>query len=158
MSRKPKAPASQVVSVERVIAAPPEAIFELLVDPDRHHDIDGSGSVVGAKCGPQRLALGSRFGMSMKVGMSYSMVSTVVEFDEPRLIAWQTRGPGNLGGGRIWRYELEPVEGGTLVRESWDITRESLLSKWMVKDLGEKTRANMDATLERIETYFAADD
>lgn len=156
MSRKPKAPASQVVSVERVISAPPEAIFELLVDPDRHHDIDGSGSVVGAKRGSQRLALGSRFGMSMKVGMSYSMVSTVVEFDEPRLIAWQTRGPGNLGGGRIWRYELEPVEGGTLVRESWDITRESVLSKWMVKDLGEKTRANMDATLERIEAHFAA--
>lgn len=156
MSRKPKAPASQVVSVERVISAPPEAIFELLVDPDRHHDIDGSGSVVGAKRGSQRLALGSRFGMSMKVGMSYSMVSTVVEFDEPRLIAWQTRGPGNLGGGRIWRYELEPVEGGTLVRESWDITRESVLSKWMVKDLGEKTRANIDATLKRIEAHFAA--
>lgn len=156
MSRKPKAPASQVVSVERVISAPPEAIFELLVDPDRHHDIDGSGSVVGAKRGSQRLALGSRFGMSMKVGMSYSMVSTVVEFDEPRLIAWQTRGPGNLGGGRIWRYELEPVEGGTLVRESWDITRESVLSKWMVKDLGEKTRANIDATLKRIEANFAA--
>jgi uncharacterized protein YndB with AHSA1/START domain len=148
----------QIVSVERVIGAPSEAIFELLVDPDRHHDIDGSGSVVGAKRGPQRLALGSRFGMSMKVGLSYSMVSTVVEFDEPRLIAWQTRGPGNLGGGRIWRYELEAVPGGTLVRESWDITRESVLSKWMVRGLGEKTRGNMNATLERIEQYFAADD
>ena len=146
----------QIVTVERVIPAAPEAIFELLVDPDRHHDIDGSGTVVGSKRGSQRLALGSRFGMSMKVGMSYSMVSTVVEFEEPRLIAWQTRGPGNLGGGRIWRYELEPVEGGTLVRESWDITGESVLSKWMVKGLGEKTRANMDATLERIERYFSA--
>lgn len=149
---------TQIVTVERVIPATPEAIFELLVDPDRHHDIDGSGSVVGSKRGPQRLELGSRFGMSMKVGMRYSMVSTVIEFDEPRRIAWQTRGPGNLGGGRIWRYELEPVEGGTLVRESWDITRESILSKWMVKDLGEKTRANMSATLERIERRFASHD
>jgi uncharacterized protein YndB with AHSA1/START domain len=142
---------TEVVSVERVIPAPPEAIFELLVDPARHHDIDGSGSVVKAKKSPQRLALGSRFGMSMKVGIPYSMVSTVIELDEPRRIAWQTRGPGNLGGGRIWRYELEPVEGGTLVRESWDITRESALSKWMVKGLGDKTRTNMAATLERIE-------
>jgi len=145
----------QVVSVERFVAAPPEAIFELLVDPDRHHDIDGSGTVVGAKQGSQRLRLGSRFGMSMRVKMSYSMVSTVIEFDEPRLIAWQTRGPGNLGGGRIWRYELQPVEGGTLVRESWDISRESVLSKWMVKGLGEKTRENMAATLERIAAHFA---
>ncbi|MFM8862664.1 MAG: SRPBCC family protein [Acidimicrobiia bacterium] len=145
----------QVVSVERFVPAPPEAIFELLVDPDRHHDIDGSGTVVGAKQGSQRLRLGSRFGMSMRVKMSYSMVSTVIEFDEPRLIAWQTRGPGNLGGGRIWRYELQPVEGGTLVRESWDITRESVLSKWMVKGLGEKTRENMAATLDRIAEHFA---
>lgn len=145
----------QVVSVERFVAAPPEAIFELLVDPDRHHDIDGSGTVVGAKQGSQRLRLGSRFGMSMRVKMSYSMVSTVIEFDEPRVIAWQTRGPGNLGGGRIWRYDLQPVEGGTLVRESWDISRESVLSKWMVKGLGEKTRENMAATLERIAAHFA---
>ncbi|MBU3702610.1 MAG: dimethyladenosine transferase [Acidimicrobiia bacterium] len=144
----------QVVSVERFVAAPPEAIFELLVDPDRHHDFDGSGTVVGAKQGSQRLRLGSRFGMSMRVKMSYSMVSTVIEYDEPRLIAWQTRGPGNLGGGRIWRYELQPVEGGTLVRESWDISRESVLSKWMVKGLGEKTKENMAATLERIAAHF----
>jgi hypothetical protein len=90
----------------------------------------------------------------MRVKMSYSMVSTVIEFDEPRLIAWQTRGPGNLGGGRIWRYELDPVDGGTLVRESWDISRESVLSKWMVKGLGDKTRENMTATLERIDRYL----
>ena len=144
----------QIVSVERFIAAPPEEIFELLVDPDRHHDIDGSGTVVGAKRGSQRLQLGTRFGMSMKVKMPYSMVSTVIEFDEPRLIAWQTRGPGNLGGGRIWRYELEAAEGGTLVRESWDIRRESVISKWMVKGLGERTRDNMTATLERIAAHF----
>jgi uncharacterized protein YndB with AHSA1/START domain len=142
---------SDVVTVERVIPAPPEAIFALLVDPDRHHDIDGSGTVVKAKQGSQRLQLGSKFGMSMKVGIPYSMTSTVIELDEPRLIAWQTRGPGNLGGGRIWRYQLEPVEGGTRVRESWDITHESKLSKWMVKGQGEATAKNMAATLERIE-------
>ena len=34
-----------VVTVERVIPAPPEAIFDLIADPARHHDIDGSGTV-----------------------------------------------------------------------------------------------------------------
>ena len=29
-------------------------------------------------------------------------------------------------GGRIWRYELIPQDGGTLVRESWDISQEKL--------------------------------
>jgi len=30
---------SDVETVERVIAAPPEKIFDLLADPARHHDI-----------------------------------------------------------------------------------------------------------------------
>ena len=38
-----------VVTVERTIPVAPEAIFDLLADPDRHHDIDGSGTVVKAK-------------------------------------------------------------------------------------------------------------
>jgi hypothetical protein len=34
---------SNVVTVERVIAAEPQAIFDLLADPRRHREIDGSG-------------------------------------------------------------------------------------------------------------------
>lgn len=145
----------EVVTVERLIPAPADAIFALLADPDRHHEIDGSGTVVAAKKGSQRLALGTRFGMSMKVGIPYSMVSTVVVLEEGRRIAWQTRGPGNLGGGRIWRYDLEPVDGGTLVRESWDITGEAVLSKWMIKGQGASTAKHMAATLERIEAVLS---
>ena len=118
--------AQDVVTAERFIAASPEKIFEFLADPTRHQEIDGSGTVRSAKEGSQRLALGSRFGMSMKMGVPYSMVSEVIEFEENRRIAWQTRGPGAIGkraGGRIWRYELEPRDGGTQVRESWDITQ-----------------------------------
>jgi uncharacterized protein YndB with AHSA1/START domain len=145
---------ADVVTVERTIPAEASAIFALLADPARHHDIDGSGTVGQAKAGSERLALGSRFGMSMKMGIPYSMVSEVVEFDEDRRIAWQTRGPGWLGSkvaGRIWRYELEPVEGGTRVRESWDIRQESPVSKPLVRRGADRTRANMAATLARIE-------
>ncbi len=81
--------------------------------------------------------------MSMKMGLPYSMESTVIEFEENRRIAWQTRGPtriGKLVGGRIWRYELEPVDGGTLVRETWDITEESAATKPFVRK-GAKDRA-----------------
>jgi uncharacterized protein YndB with AHSA1/START domain len=145
---------NDVVTVERVIPAEAGAIFDLLADPSRHHDIDGSGTVREAKGGSERLALGSRFGMSMKMGIPYSMVSEVVEFEEDRRIAWQTRGPGWLGSkvaGRIWRYELEPVEGGTRVRESWDIRQESPFTRPVVRRSASATRKNMAATLERIE-------
>ena len=146
---------SDEVSVERVVASPPEPIFDLLADPDRHSEIDGSGLVKAAKEGSQRLGLGSRFGMSMKMGVPYSMVSEVVEFEEGRRIAWQTRGAGRLGrhaGGRVWRYELEPTEGGTRVRETWDISEEAWFTKPLVKlTASRQTRGNMEKTLERIE-------
>ena len=145
---------NDVLTVERVIPAPPERIFELLADPTRHSEIDGSGTLVESKEPSKRLGLGDTFGMSMKMGVPYSMVSTIIELEENRRIAWQTRGPGRIGskaGGRIWRYELEPVEGGTRVRESWDITQESPLTKPLVGFSRGKTKKNMEATLERIE-------
>jgi uncharacterized protein YndB with AHSA1/START domain len=146
------------VSVERLIPAPAAEIFELIADPNRHRDIDGSGSVRGTRGKTERLKLGSRFGMSMRIGVPYAMDSTVVEFEEGRRLAWQTRGPtiiGRLVGGRIWRYELEPVEGGTLVRETWDISQESPVTKPAVKRAAKETAKNMAATLERIEQVLA---
>ena len=141
-----------VATVERFIAAPPERIFELLADPSRHQEIDGSDTVRGTPDGSQRLVLGSKFGMSMHMGISYSMASTVVEFEENRLIAWQTRptiAPLRLlVGGRIWRYELTPQDGGTLVRESWDIRKEAFA--FAVRPMRTKTVESMTKTLERL--------
>jgi uncharacterized protein YndB with AHSA1/START domain len=149
-----------IVTVERVIPAPAAEIFALLADPHRHRDIDGSGTVRDAKNVPDQLELGSSFGMSMRMGMPYSMVSKVVEFEKDRRIAWQTLPPVSLinpfAGGRIWRYELEPVEGGTLVKESWDIRKESPLTRPVVRRAAEQTRKNMAATLERIEQVLCS--
>jgi uncharacterized protein YndB with AHSA1/START domain len=146
---------NEVASAERLIRAAPETIFDLLADPSRHRDIDGSGTVRHAKGGSERLGLGSTFGMSMKMGIPYSMVSEVIEFEENRRIAWQTKPPVSwgaiLGGGRIWRYELEPVDGGTLVRETWDISQEAGLSKPLVARGRDHTVSNMEKTLTRIE-------
>ena len=141
------------VSVERVIAAPAERIFDLLADPARHSDIDGSGTVRAPTSGAARLSLGGRFGMGMRAGLGYEMVNEVVEFEEGRRIAWQARPTYRLArpfiGGRIWRYELEPVEGGTLVRETWDVSQEQV--KPLVLPLAGAVRTSMQRTLERIE-------
>ncbi len=143
-----------VVTAEKLIHAPPDAIFALLADASRHPDIDGSGTVKQAKTGaPDRLSLGSIFGMSMKMGIGYSMVNTVVEFEDNRRIAWQARLPGFLGriaAGRIWRYELEPTADGTRVRESWDVSQDHQRRMLKMGGLPEKTRENMERTLERI--------
>jgi uncharacterized protein YndB with AHSA1/START domain len=142
-----------VVSVERVIAAPAQQIFEVLADPARHSEIDGSGSVKDPHPGtPARLSLGATFGMSMKRGISYSMMNTVTEFDEPRRIAWSPKPVSGRGArmvGRIWRYELEPVDGGTRVRETWDISKEGLRFVLRYVAAG-RTRRDMQKSLDRL--------
>jgi uncharacterized protein YndB with AHSA1/START domain len=145
-----------VLTVERVIAASPEAIFDVLSDASQHTLIDGSGLLQGARDdGPQRLALGDTFGMGMKMVVRYSTVNTVVDFEEHRCIAWQTGPKGPLGrvlAGRVWRYELQPVDGGTRVRESWDITPDHQRVLLKLGDIySGKTRRDMERTLARLD-------
>jgi uncharacterized protein YndB with AHSA1/START domain len=143
------------VSVERVIPASPEAIFALLADAGQHPAIDGSGTVRLAKQPGEKLALGSTFDMAMHMGISYSTTNKVVEFEPDRRIAWAPRLAGPLGrlapSGRRWRYELEPTEGGTRVRETWDISQDRLKGLFARGRLPERVRHDMEATLERIE-------
>ena len=141
-----------VVSVERVINAPATDIFAVVADASMHPKIDGSGSVKHLKQdAPKRLGPGDTFGMSMKLGVPYSMSNTVIEFEPDKRIAWQTTFAGPLGrfiGGRIWRYELEAAGGGTLVRETWDITQDKQRFMLRAGPVGKQTREAMTKTLE----------
>jgi uncharacterized protein YndB with AHSA1/START domain len=149
-----------VLSVERLIRATPEAIFEVLSDASKHSLIDGSGMLQGSN-EPEgdRLALGSKFGMGMKMGVRYSTVNRVVEYEQDRTIAWQTGPEGRWGrwmGGRIWRYRLEPTDDGTLVRESWDITPDHQRVLLRLGDIyWNKTRRDMERTLARLDHLVA---
>jgi hypothetical protein len=143
-----------VVSVDRVIRAPAASIFAVVADASRHPEIDGSGALVSPKAGtPERLTLGSIFGMSMKMGVPYTTVNTVIEFEQDRRIAWQTALPGVLGrvvGGRIWRYELEEADGATKVTESWDISKDKQAVFLKHGKVGAHTAGTMSKTLERL--------
>ena len=95
----------------------------------------------------------------MQAGLKYCMLSTVIEFEPDRRIAWQSRPAGFVGrfvAGRIWRYELTPCEGGTLVRESWDISQDHQRPLLKLGGLPDKTARSMAATLERIEALVTA--
>lgn len=148
-----------VETVERTIPQPPEAIFAFLADPRRHRDIDGSGTVREAKSGAEHMKLGDKFDVSMKFGVPYTTHNTVVEFEDDRRIAWTHRSAGPLGrlvGGAIWRYELEPVSGGTRVRETWDFSSTGVFKPLMRLNRARKdTREGMEATLEKIEKLLA---
>ncbi|MDX6277400.1 MAG: hypothetical protein QOJ72_1528 [Nocardioidaceae bacterium] len=141
---------ADTISVERTIAARPEHIFALISDAGKHSSIDGSGTVRGTEQESEPLELGSTFGMSMHLGVGYKTSNTVIEFEQDRRIAWQTTGFGGLIGGRIWRYELTPIEDGTLVRETWDVSKDK--QKFFLKRsrMAPAAKVGMRKTLERI--------
>lgn len=143
---------AELVSVERVVKAPPDTIFDILADPARHPEIDGSGMVKAARADePQRLTLGATFGMDMKMGAApYKITNTVVEFEENRRIAWR-----HFGGHR-WRYILEPLpDGTTKVTEQfdWSTAKSPLLLK--LAGYPKKNRKAIEQTLERLAARFA---
>jgi hypothetical protein len=104
-----------VVSASIEIAAPAPQIFDILADPRRHVEIDGSDMIRCCLDGPERLGLSSEFVMSMRLwGVPYRVRNRVVEFEENRLIAWRHFEP------QRWRFELEPTESGIRVTETFD--------------------------------------
>jgi hypothetical protein len=139
----------------RFITAAPEAVFEVLATPALHSVIDGSDTVKGAQPrGPERLALGARFGMEMKVGVDYKILNTVCEFEEGRRIAWRHF------YGHVWRYLLESATDdagrpGTLVTEQWDARQ--VRGKSLLRLAGYLRRhpANLEKTLAKLEDHLA---
>jgi len=140
---------SDIVSATRTVAAPAAAIFDLLATPRRHSEIDGSGSVRGVQDRtPERLSVGARFGMEMRIGLPYKILNEVVEFDEPTRIAWRHF------GGHVWRYLLEPVdEEHTRVTEQFDPTGSRaplVLSAIRARSRNGKA---INATLDRLQRW-----
>jgi hypothetical protein len=140
------------VSVSRLIEAPANAIFAVIANPARHAEIDGSGTVRGSKeASPEQLTMGSKFGMKMKMGVPYDMRNTVVEYEENALIAW-----AHFGKHR-WRYELEAVDGGTMVTETFDWSTSHMPKLLEVLGYPKKHVPSMQKTLERLEAVATAD-
>jgi uncharacterized protein YndB with AHSA1/START domain len=152
------------VSVERVIKAPAREIFALLADAGRHSSFDGSGTLdhtvadarsSGGSADSIPLELGTSFSMKMRgrpetLFMPYTMSNKVIEFEPDRRIAWQPTRLGGLIGGRIWRYELTPTEDGTLVRETWDVSKDRQRPMLKMGAMPRQAEDGMRATLARI--------
>jgi len=141
---------AKIVSHSIVVPAPAQDIFNLLADPRRHSEIDGSGSVKAARVNaPERLSLGAKFSMDMRIVLPYKMTNEVVEFEEGKQIGWRHF------GGHIWRYILEPVEGGTKVTEQFDWnTNKSPLMLKVMKAVDNNSKS-IQKTLDNLAKRFS---
>ena len=158
----------QPVAVSRRICAAAHDIFQVLADPARHPEFDGSESLRGAVSTAVISGVGDVFVMKMffpRIG-GYEMNNHVVEYEQDRRIGWEPeagRGHPNAGPdspeparwGQRWSYQLTPDgPGATIVTESYDCSRAP-----------EKERAGMDNgkvwiesmahTLERLDALCA---
>jgi hypothetical protein len=141
---------AKIVSRSTIVPAPAQMIFDLLADPRRHGEIDGSGSIQSAQLdAPERLSLNATFGMKMKIGLPYKITNTVVEFEEGKTIAWRHF------GGHIWRYILESVDGGTKVTEQfdWNKSKSPLILK--LRKSPQDNAKSIEKTLENLVKRFA---
>lgn len=140
-------------SASTSIDAPPAVVFAILADPRQHQRIDGSGTLRASVSGPERLVLGSEFGMDMKNGAKYKIKNRVVEYDADRLIAWR-----HIGRHR-WRYQLSPTNGGgTTVTETWDLSGYDPVSRRALSAVfGKRTQSAIEGTLVKLKQAAEAD-
>jgi uncharacterized protein YndB with AHSA1/START domain len=124
---------SEQIVVTREVDASPDQVFAVLADPNRHHEIDGSGMIRGVVEGDPISDVGQVFTMNMKNEIlgDYQTRSRVTSFEPGRRIGWApalhpegayTDKIGNMKpGGQTFTWELEPSpSGGTTIKQVYD--------------------------------------
>lgn len=97
------------VSASRTIDAPAEKIFDVLSNPERHAQIDGSGMVQSDDKTDRITATGQVFTMNMhwdKMGGDYKTDNHVIGYEENKLLAWATTPAGEEPAGWEWIWEI----------------------------------------------------
>jgi hypothetical protein len=140
------------ISRSAEVSAPAGEIFELVADPRRHGELDGSGTVMGTVAGPRRLSQGARFSVRMRqYGLPYRITSQVTGFAEGRLVEW--RHPL----GHRWRWELTPVsERVTVVTETFDYSHIGAAKASGLRLSGSlrHNAAGIEATLRQLQARY----
>jgi hypothetical protein len=128
---------NEPITVSRRICAPASEIFQLLANPGRHRDLDGSGMLRGLVSGTTISRVGDVFVMQMyfdELG-DYQMINHVVEYEPDRRIGWEPEaGHGHPNAepaadrparwGQRWSFELTPDgPDATVVTEIFDCSR-----------------------------------
>jgi Polyketide cyclase / dehydrase and lipid transport len=114
------------IAVQRTIPVDAARIFAVVRDPQGHVAIDSSGMLQDAT-GEPATKVGDEFVVHMDreslndypMG-KYDVTVTITRFEPDRAIAWTILGQIRPQIGHVYGYELEPVEGGTLVTSYYD--------------------------------------
>ncbi len=152
-------PQQEQLVAERLVGAPPAAVFAVLADPSRHQETE-PGEWVRAAVDPVPITgTGQVFGMNMYIEAfgHYVMHNEVTVFEQDRSIAWrpgQYDDDGRLDtGGWVWRYDLEPEAGGTRVRLTYDWSDSP---QWIRDEVGGLPPFGVDFLEQSLDSLAAA--
>lgn len=113
----------QRFDVSRVVDADPHTVFELLADPRRHPELDGSGLLRAAPTAVPIRAVGDAFVMELyseRTG-AYRSRSVVVRFEPDRAVGWSPGPVDEEPFGHTYTYTLEPEDPArTRVTQTYD--------------------------------------
>ena len=143
----------RLVTATREIAAPAEAVFELIADPAQQPRWDGNDNLAEAPTGQRVTAVGDVFRMILTKGAVRE--NHVVAFREGRVIAWQPAPEGEEPPGHIWGWALEPHGTGTRVTHTYDWTQ--LQDEKRQARARATTAENLSASLERLAALAEGD-
>lgn len=123
-------------TVRRQIPASADAVFDVLSNPHRHTELDGSGFMRGLEHGDRLTEVGQKFTMNMTgdhMGGDYKTDNFVSAFDENKMIGWKTAPAGTEPPGWEWLWQLES-EGSdstmaTLTYDWSKVTDQDILEK-----------------------------
>lgn len=145
----------QQVSRRTEVDAPAAEVFAIVSNPQRHHELDGSGTVNRSVRSPARLTAGATFTVAMRQrALRYRITSTVTAIREDALVEW--RHPA----GHHWRWELVALTPSrTQVTETFDYRGTGpLKDRFGYYDrlgLARQNAAGIEATLEKLQARFA---
>ncbi len=124
------------IQVQRTINAPAASVFDVLSNPHKHEQLDGSGFVRGLDRGDRITKTGQQFRMNMTgdhMGGEYQTDNVISAFDENKLIGWKTAPAGSEPPGWEWLWELKSSGSDstdvTLTYDWSKVTDTDLLSK-----------------------------
>ena len=146
---------SERIEIRRFIPADVARVFSVVRDPEGHVTIDSTGMLQSwtgepaSKVGDEFVIHMDRESLNDYPMGKYDVTVKFTRYEHDRAIAWTIEGQIKPQIGHVYGYELEPVDGGTRVRESWDISQEKV--KAMVRPARKRTIKAMEETLARIE-------
>lgn len=151
-------------TVSTHIEAEPGAIYDIVADITRTHELSPEITQCRWLDGATGAAVGARFKATNKMPNrpAFSNKPVVTIADRGLTFAFSRTEP--FGGTVEWRYDFTPEGGGTRVTESYTVAKPVSRFGWFMigglfgrKDRRTDLRAGMQQTLERLRAVAEAD-